>query len=304
MKASLAELEAVAAVARHGGFRPAARVLGQSSSAISHAIAALEERLAVRLFNRTTRSVSLTAAGEQLVNGIKPALEALGHVIDDVSTNAHEPTGTLRINMAVDAARLMLQPVIIAYAQRYPRVTVEIVTESALVDITGAGFDAGVRLADAVPPDMIAVPIFPEMRLIVVGTPGYFAANAPPRLPEELLEHRCIRMRLASGRVYPWEFERRGEEIVLDVRGNLILDSTDLILLASLQGAGLAYVDEKGAAPHIAAGRLVQVLDEWTPPFPGLSLYFAGRRHLPPKLRALVDLIRECNLRNEQPPLS
>ncbi|MCA6111192.1 LysR family transcriptional regulator [Bradyrhizobium cenepequi] len=293
MRASLAELEAVAAVARHGGFRAAARELGASSSALSHAVAALEERLAARLFNRTTRSVSLTAAGELFVTEIVPALRSIERAMDEVGAHANEPSGRLLINTSPGAAHMMLHPIILEYARRYPRVTVEVVTESALVDITGAGFDAGARLADAIPPDMIAVPIFPRLRMIVVGAPSYLTGRPLPSVPADLLEHICVGMRLASGRLYRWEFERRGETMRIDVRSNLILDSTDLILSAALEGAGLAHIEEGRARPHIAAGRLVQLLDEWTPPFPGLSLYFAGRRHIPRKLQALVDLIRE-----------
>jgi DNA-binding transcriptional LysR family regulator len=287
------EMEAVLGVARHGGFRAAARDLGLSSSALSHAVAGLEERLAVRLFNRTTRSVALTAAGEQFVAGIGPALRAIEQTVDDLGASASEPSGTLRINTSPGAAQMMLQPIICEYGRRYPQVTVEVVTESALVDITGQGFDAGARLADAIPPDMIAVPIFPKLRMIVVGAPAYLAGRRAPSVPADLVEHRCIGMRLASGRLYRWEFERHGETMLIDAPGNLILDATDLILAAAVEGVGLAYVEERGAQPHIAAGRLIPLLDEWSPPFAGLSLYFAGRRHIPRKLQALIDLIRE-----------
>jgi DNA-binding transcriptional LysR family regulator len=140
---------------------------------------------------------------------------------------------------------------------------------------------------------MVAVPIFPSLRMIVVGAPEYLTGRRLPTSPTDLLDHRCVGMRLAGGRVYRWEFERHGEPMVVDVQGNVILDATDLLLTAALEGAGLAYVEEQGAAPYIASGRLVQLLDEWTPSFPGLSLYFAGRRHIPVKLRALIDLIRE-----------
>ncbi len=293
MMPSVAEMEAVLAVARHGGFRAAARDLCLSSSALSHAVAVLEERLAVRLFNRTTRSVILTTAGEQFVAGIAPALQAIAQIVDDLGANASEPSGTLRINTSPGAARMMLQPIILEYGRRYPQVTVEVVTESALVDITGQGFDAGARLADAIPPDMIAVPIFPQLRMIVVGAPAYLSGRRAPIVPADLLDHRCIGMRLSSGRLYRWEFERHGEAMLIDAPGNLILDATDLILDAAVDGAGLAYVEERGALLHITAGRLVPLLDEWTPPFAGLSLYFAGRRHIPRKLQALIDLIRE-----------
>ena len=293
MKASLAELEAVAAVARHGGFRAAARELGMSSSALSHAIAALEERLAVRLFNRTTRSVSLTAAGEQLVADVSPALATIGHALEQAGAQSSLPSGTLRLNMAPGAARILLAPVLLEYSRRYPTVELEIVTENALVDITGRGFDAGVRLAEAVPPDMVAVPIVPPLRSLVVGSAGYFATRPPPQVPADLLQHRCIRFRMPGGRLYRWEFERHGESLLLDAPGSLTLDATDLMVEAAVEGAGLAYLGELSVAPHIAAGRLVPVLEDWSPPYPGLSLYFPHRRLMPARLRALIDLIRE-----------
>ncbi|WP_157220488.1 LysR substrate-binding domain-containing protein [Flavisphingomonas formosensis] len=295
MRASLTELEAVVAVARHRGFRPAARMLGISSSAISHAIAALEERLAVRLFNRTTRSVSLTSAGEELVGQIEPALGAIDAAVEGIGIHASEPNGSLRINMSHGAARLMLDPILLEYGRRYPKVRLEIVTDDALIDITAAGFDAGARLHDAIPPDMVAVPVFRKLRMIVVGSPAYLEGRERPLVPRDLAAHQCVQMRLSSGRLYRWEFERRGHAMALDVPGNLVFDASDLVLSAALAGAGLAYVEEKGARGHVVAGRLIQLLDEWTPPFEGLSLYFPGRRHLPPNLRALVDLIREVN---------
>lgn len=297
MTPTLAELEAVAAVARLGGFRPAARELGVSSSALSHAVAALEQRMAVRIFNRTTRSVSLTAAGQQFVADIAPALQLIRDAVETAGAVASEPSGRLRINTSPGAARMMLEPILLEYVRRYPRVILEVVTESALVDITGMGFDAGARLADAIPPDMIAVPIFPEVRMIIVGSPRYMEGRDRPSEPADLLHHTCIGMRMASGRIYRWEFERRAEALVVDIKSNLVLDSTDLILSAAIGGAGLAYVEEQGARAHIASGDLIEFLSEWTPPFPGLSLYFAGRRHIPRKLQALVDVIRENSAR-------
>lgn len=292
-KASLAELEAVAAVARTGGFRAAARELGMASSAISHAIAALEERLGIRLFNRTTRSVVLSAAGEQFVAEIAPAIAAIQGAIDNVGAQSPEPTGTLRLNMALGAARMLLQPLILEYCRRYPRVNVEITTEDALIDVIGRGFDAGFRLNETVPPDMIALPVVPSLRSFVVGSPDYFEGRERPDVPADLLQHRCIRARMASGKIYRWEFERHGESMLIDVPGNLILDDSGLMLTAALAAAGLTYLPESAIADDIAAGRLIVVLEDWTPSYPGLFLYFAGRRHIPAKLRALIDLIRE-----------
>jgi DNA-binding transcriptional LysR family regulator len=292
-RASLAELEAVATVARTGGFRAAARELGVSSSALSHAIAALKDRLHVRLFNRTTRSVALTAAGETFIAEVAPALAAIDGALENVREGSSEISGALRINTSRGAAVLLLQPLFLRYLSRYPRVELEIATEEALIDVLGHGFDAGVRLADTVPPDMIAIPILPTIRSVVVGAPAYFAGRKRPVAPADLMQHQCIRARMGAGKLYRWEFEKRGQTVLIDAPGALTLDESGLMLEAALAGAGLAYIGEPSAADHIAAGRLEVVLADWTPPYPGLSLYFAGRRHIPARLRALIDLIRE-----------
>ena len=291
-KASLSELEAVAAVARLGGFRAAARELGLSSSALSHAVAALEERLGVRLFNRTTRSVALSPEGERFVAEIGPALAAIDGALENAGEHGLEPSGALRINTSPGAARMLLTPLFLEYARLYPRVELEIVTEGALVDVTGQGFDAGIRLAEAVPPDMIAVPILREIRSLVIGAPGYFDAWGVPKTPADLYRHRCIRARMASGKLYRWEFERRGQAVLIDAPGTLTLDESGLMLEAALAGAGLCYIAEPAVADHIAAGRLMAVLEDWTPPYRGPCLYFASRRHIPSRLRALIELIR------------
>ncbi len=295
MKASLTELEAIAAVARHGGFRAAARELGMSSSALSHAVATLEERLSVRIFNRTTRSVTLSDAGERFVAEVAPALVAIDRAIENAGLSSGTISGTLRLNMAPGAARILLTPLILEYGRRYPDVEIEIVTDNALVDVIGKGFDAGIRLAEAVPTDMVAIPIIPTLRSLVVGSPAYFSNRPYPLVPGDLLRHRCIRARMASGKLYRWEFERHGQSILVDAPGSLTLDASDLMLSAALEGAGLAYISEASVAGHIAAGNLVAVLEDWSPPYPGLSLYFAQRRQMPARLRALIDLIREHN---------
>ncbi|MCZ3376625.1 LysR family transcriptional regulator [Rhizobium sp. AG207R] len=295
MKASLAELEAIAAVARHGGFRAAARELGMSSSALSHAVATLEERLSVRIFNRTTRSVTLSDAGERFVAEVAPALVAIDRAIENAGLSSGTISGTLRLNMAPGAARILLTPLILEYGRRYPDVEIEIVTDNALVDVIGKGFDAGIRIAEAVPTDMVAIPIIPTLRSLVVGSPAYFSNRPYPLVPGDLLRHRCIRARMASGKLYRWEFERHGQSILVDAPGSLTLDASDLMLSAALEGAGLAYISEASVAGHIAAGNLIAVLEDWSPPYPGLSLYFAERRQMPARLRALIDLIREHN---------
>lgn len=293
MKASLPELEAVTAVARLRGFRPAARELNVSSSALSHAVAALEARLGVRLFNRTTRSVVLTAAGEAFIADIAPALASIDNAVERIQESQARPTGTLRINTSLGAARRLLQPLLLEYLRLYPEMSVDLVTEGALVDITGQGFDAGFRLAEAIPPDMIAIPVTRSERTIVVGSPQYFQKHEMPLHPHDLLKHQCIRARMASGRIYHWEFSRRDERFEIDVPGSLTLDESGLMLQAALDGAGLAYLSQAPIRKHLEAKTLIQVLDEWTPPYDGISLYYPGRRHVPAKLRALISLVRE-----------
>jgi DNA-binding transcriptional LysR family regulator len=293
MRASQLELEAVVAVARHGGFRVAARELAMSSSALSHAVAALEARLGVRLFNRTTRSVALSAEGEQFVGEIAPALAAIRTAMERIDEHRAEPAGTLRLNLPPGAGRMVLSPLISEYMRLYPRVAVDMVTEGAMVDIVGQGFDAGVRLEEFVPPDMIAVPITRPIRSIVVGSPAYLAGRKLPRTPADLAEHCCIRRRTGRGTIYRWEFEKRGEAIAIDVPGQLTLDDSDLMLVAALAGEGLAFLSDIAAAESIEAGLLLPVLEDWSPEYPGLCLYYPSRRNIPARLRAFIDLIRQ-----------
>lgn len=292
-KASLAELDAVIAVARRGNFRAAALELGMSSSALSHGVAGLEARLGVRLFNRTTRSVSLSAAGEQFVAQVAPALAEIRGAMDAVNIHRDTPAGTLRINTSVGAARMILTPLILEYLKLYPEMRVDLVTEGRLIDIVVDGFDAGIRIQEAVPRDMIAVPIGGAVRSIVVGSPAYFEGRTKPQTPGDLLRHECIRARMASGAIYRWEFERHGEVMEIDVPGALRLDETTLMLEAVRAGVGLSYLSEWSVKADVASGRLVQVLDDWTPAYPGLCLYYPGRRHVPAGLRAFIDLIRK-----------
>lgn len=253
MRASQLELEAVVAVARHGGFRIAARELAMSSSALSHAVAALEARLGVRLFNRTTRSVALSAEGEQFVTEVAPALAAIRSAMEWIDEHRAEPAGVLRLNLPLGAGRMILAPLIFEYMRRYPQVAVDMVTEGAMVDVVGQGFDAGVRLEEFVPPDMIAVPITRPIRSIVVGSPAYFAKRKRPKTPAELAKHRCIRRRTGSGTIYRWEFEKRREIVAVDVPGQLILDDSELMLQAALAGEGLGRVDKRASQ----AGRVL-----------------------------------------------
>ena len=293
MKTSgLGELEAVLAVARHRSFRAAATELAVSTSALSHAVAALEARIGVRLFNRTTRSVSLSEAGAQFVDSVAPALSTIRVAIEQAGSFRDTLSGTLRINASVGAARQAM-PLFIAFLQRYPDMKLDLVTEGRLIDIVVEGFDAGIRLAETVPQDMIAVPFGDKQRFAVVGSPAYFAQYKTPRTPADLLAHRCIRTRMPSGAIYHWEFERRGETVRIDGKGALTLDEPGLMLEAARAGLGVTYLTEWNVAADLRAGTLVRVLEDWTPPLDGLCLYYPGRRHVPAGLRALIDMIRE-----------
>ncbi|VVE53554.1 LysR family transcriptional regulator [Pandoraea capi] len=288
----LAELEAVMSVARHRSFRAAANDLGVSTSALSHAVAALEARIGVRLFNRTTRSVSLSEAGAQFVSSIAPALTTIQTALDEAGTFRDTPSGTLRINTSAGAAHQVM-PVLIDFCARYPDVKLDIVTEGKLIDIVIDGFDAGIRLMEIVPQDMIAVPFGDRQRFAVVGSPAYFARRKPPRTPADLRHHQCIRSRMPSGAIYQWEFERHGEVVRVDGTGPMTLDETGLMLMAARAGVGLTYLTEWTVQADLAAGTLVRVLEAWTPPLDGLALYYPGRRHIPAALRALIEVIRE-----------
>ena len=289
----LFELNAVAAISLHRSFRAAATELGISPSALSHAIAALEKRLGVRLINRTTRSVSLSEAGERFLARISPALREIAGALEEVNEFRDTPAGTLRINLKERAAHEILRPVVAKFLRRYPDMNVELILEGRHIDIVAEGFDAGIRLAEAVPQDMVAIPCGPDSRFIVVGSPDYFARVSLPRAPSDLLNHECIRRRLPSGKLYRWEFEKRGEQIALDVPGRLTLDSDALMVEAAVEGLGLAFVSDYWVTGHLVAGTLQAVLEDWTPPFPGLCLYYPRHRHMTAGLRAFIDLLQE-----------
>jgi DNA-binding transcriptional LysR family regulator len=287
------ELNAVAAIAARKSFRAAANDLGISASALSHAVASLESRLGVRLFNRTTRSVSLTPAGEQFVTRVKPAMREIADAMHEVNEQRSTPAGLIRINTSEGAGEQILAPIVTEFLRRYGDVQLELVTQAGLVDIVADGFDAGVRLAELVPRDMISIPLGKTQRHVVVGAASYFATRTQPRSPSDLKEHFCVRYRLPGGSIYRWEFEKRGQILSVDITGPLTLDSDRLILRAALEGAGLAYVSEWSARKALAEGRLIQVLSDWTPPYPGLCLYYPSHRHLAAAMRAFTGVIRE-----------
>lgn len=293
----LSGLQAVVAVASHNNFRSAAAALGLSASAVSHAVSALEERIGVRLFHRTTRSVALSEAGRDFLGRIGPALREIEGAIDATSARGSCPTGTLRINTSEAAAQQMLAAYVPEYLKRHPDMRVDLVTEGRLVDIVADGFDAGVRLADAVPQDMVAAPFGPEQGFVVVGSPAYFQAEGRtlPTTPNDLRAHRCIRNRLPGGAPWRWEFNRQGEAFSVDVPGPLTLDNNVLRLQAALAGLGLVYMNAWSAQAHLQSRRLVQVLADWTPSVGRLALYYPGHRHVPTGLRAFVAVMREVD---------
>ncbi|WPB82206.1 LysR substrate-binding domain-containing protein [Archangium violaceum] len=289
----LFELQAVSAVASHRSFRAAAAELGLSPSALSHLVAALEKRLGVRLFQRTTRSVSLTEAGERFLSRVRPALSELSAAMESVNEFRDTPTGTLRITTSESGARQVLTPIVLEFMKRHPDMKVELLVESRFVDIVKEGYDAGIRLIEAVPQDMVAVPCGPRQRAAVVGSPRYFKANRRPKVPAELREHRCIRLRKKNGGLYAWEFERRGEELEIEVDGPLTLDTLSLVLESALKGVGLAYLSEWDVQPYLASGKLVSVLEDWLPAWPGLCVFYPSHRHVPAGLRAFIEVVKE-----------
>ena len=295
----LAELEAVVTVARCRNFRAAANELGRSRSALSHTVAVLEQQLGVRLFNRTTRSVSLTEAGAVFVYNVASAVAEIRGAIEVATSRRATLAGTLRVKTFGDVAREMMTPIILQYLRRYPEMKVDVITNGRSTDIVVDGFDAGVRRADEVPRDMIAVPLSYKLRVVVVGSLEYLDHRRKPHTPQDLLVHRCIRLRLPNGSVNPWRFERHGKALAIDVEGPLTLDESSLVLEAARAGVGLAYLRESLVASDLAHGRLVRLLEDWTQPFPGICLYYPSRRNVPPGLRAIIDLIREIGVQSD-----
>ncbi|MGC3971149.1 MAG: LysR family transcriptional regulator [Pirellulales bacterium] len=290
---TLVELTAFAAIARHGSFRAAADELGLSPSTLSHMMRALEERLDLRLFNRTTRSVAPTEAGTRLLRGIGPVLTGLDEALAELRDLHDRPSGTVRINATTRGAEILMQRAVPAFAALHPAVQLDLVTEGRWADIVAEGFDAGVRLLEAVPQDMIAVPFGGDERFVVVATPAYLAARGTPTAPADLMHHACIRFRLSSGRTYRWEFERRGEEQKMEVPGTLVLDDMRLVVGAVRAGLGIGFVHIDLVRDALESGALNLLLDEWTPPFPGYCLYYPSRRLLPSGLRAFIDVLRD-----------
>lgn len=291
-RGDLDDLAAFASVARSRSFTRAAAELSLSPSALSHAMKALEARLGVRLLARTTRSVAPTAAGAQLLRALDPALTQVKEGLAALADWRGAPSGTVRLATFGYAARTILAPRLPQFLLDHPDVSVEVIVEDRLIDLVAGGFDAGIRLGETVERDMVTVPVGPDLRTVVVGTPGYFARHAAPRTPAELENHVCVNYRLlGGGGLLPWEFEAAGRDIRLKVGGQLIVNDEVLSQAAVRAGAGLGYMMEHDVADEISDGRLVQVLADWCPEYPGCRLYYPDRR-VTPALRALIDALR------------
>ena len=289
----LNDLLAFAAVARERSFTRAAAILGMSPSALSHAMRGLEERLGVRLLSRTTRSVAPTEPGERLLQSLNPALADIESGLEALAEWRYNPSGTVRITTFAYAARMVLLPKLPAFLLANPDVRVEVNIDDGLTDIVAAGFDAGIRLGEAVAKDMVAVKLGPDLRTVVVGTRSYFDRYPPPLTPYDLERHACIGYRLTtSGGLLPWEFEKDGKEISIRTSGPLVANDGDLPAAAVRAGAGLGYIMEHDVADEVAAGSLVQVLKDWCPSYPGFYLYHPSRRQSPPALRALIAALK------------
>jgi DNA-binding transcriptional LysR family regulator len=287
-----AELTAFVTVAEERSFRRAAARLNLTPSTLSHSLRALEERLGVRLLNRTTRAVSPTPAGQGLIDQLTPSLAGLNAAVEGVNAFKSRPHGTVRLNVPHMAAAMVLAPMLRRFSFEYPDITLEIAACDAFIDIVRAGFDAGVRLGESIAQDMRAVRVSADFKTAIVGSPDYFKRYPAPKTPYDLNDHLCIGYRAAGGTLYRWEFEKRGKPLSVQVKGPLIVDTPTLLFSAALDGVGLAYGTESAAADHLLSGRLIQVLKGWSPSFPGFYLYYPGRLRTSAALRALIDMLR------------
>jgi DNA-binding transcriptional LysR family regulator len=296
MKIDLGDLSAFVAVARAGGFRDAARTTNASASGLSDAVRRLEARLGVRLLNRTTRSVVPTDAGKSLLARLDPVLSEVESALDVVNGFRDTPSGTLRLNVPLSAARLVLPAIVPRFLAAYPEIRLEVTAEESFVDVLAAGCDAGIRYQERLALDMVAVPIGPRVqRMAAAASPAYLDRRGRPHHPRELLAHACMRGRFASGAMIEWQFEHAGETLNIDPPGPLLVQvggATDLAVETAVAGLGIVYLFEDWLRPYLDSGALEPVLEPWWPQFSGPYLYYPGRRLVPAPLRAFVDFIR------------
>jgi DNA-binding transcriptional LysR family regulator len=299
----LGELMAYATVAEERSFTRAAAKLGMTQSSLSHLIRRLEASLGVRLLSRTTRSVAPTDAGERLLRTLRPALDEIDHELASLSELREKPAGSIRITTAEHAAQTILLPVLSRLLPGYPDIHVEIVIEYGLTDVVAERFDAGIRLGEQVAKDMVAVRIGPPMRMAVVASPGYFNDRRLPKVPQDLADHRCINLRLpTAGGLYAWEFAKGARDLKVRVDGQLTVNNIPMALRAARDDIGIAYLPDDLVRADLDAGRLVRVLADWCPPFPGYHLYYPSRRQPKPAFALLVEALRSHAKQAKQPP--
>jgi DNA-binding transcriptional LysR family regulator len=292
LPADLASLTTFLAVAEERSFTRAAKRRGVSPSAISHSMRSLEDEVGVRLLARTTRSVALTKAGEQLLARLKPALTEVEETLGQISGQAHRAAGRVRLLVPRYAASVVVAPKLGRLCREYPEIVLDVTTDNRRRDIVAEGFDAGIHLGEYIEKDMIAVRLTPDHRAAIVGAPNYFRSNPKPKEPRDLLNHCCINFRHGPAELYRWEFEKGKKELSVAVNGSLIVDDAELVFQGALQGVGLAFVAEHEVAQDLAAGRLVRVLQDWCQPFPGFFIYYPSRRQQTAALTALVSVLR------------
>jgi DNA-binding transcriptional LysR family regulator len=292
LPSDLTALATFLAVAEERSFTKAAKRRGVSPSAISHAMRTLEEELGVRLLARTTRSVALTEAGEQLVERLKPALTDVGQALDDIAGQRNRPGGRVRLLVPRLAVSSVLAPKLGILNSKFPDIVLDVTTDDSRRDIVADGFDAGVHFGEYIEKDMIAVRVSPDQRPAIVGSPGYFRSHPKPKEPRDLLQHRCINFRHGAAGLYRWEFEKGKKELSVGVTGPLVVDDLGLVLRAALDGVGLAFVAETDVSNYLAEGTLLRVLQDWCQPYPGFFLYYPSRRQQTASLTALISVLR------------
>lgn len=288
-----AELASFAAIAERRSFVKAAAVLGVSVSTLSQTVRSLEERLGVRLLNRTTRSVALTEAGGRLLGQVRPALGQLSTAVETINVFRDRPAGTLRLSAHSLATRMVIRPSLAAFHAAYPDITLDITVDDGAPDIVAGHFDAGITSYPRIERDMVAIRISPASRLIAIASPEYLSRHPCAVLPQDLHQHNCIRFRLTTGATYRWNFEKNAEKVEFLAEGSVITNNLDLVVGAALDAVGVGYIMEGYIAPLIASGRLVPVLEDWAPNFAGFYIYYPSRRQIPLPLRAFVDFLRK-----------
>jgi DNA-binding transcriptional LysR family regulator len=292
MRDELNDLSAFAIVAEERSFTRAARKLGVSTSALSHALRGLEQRLGVQLLARTTRSVSATHAGQRLLDQLKSPLQQISEALSEVGRLRDQPAGRVRLVMPRLAATMVLMPKLAQFVREYPAVVLDVVTDDSPLDLIAGQFDAGIHIGEFIEKDMIAVKVSRDQRPAIVGAPHYFKSHSIPKNPRDLRDHECIGFRLGDTGIYRWEFEKNGEPLKVAVKGPVVFDDTHMVVQAALAGVGLAFAFEEHVAVHLAKGRLMRILKDWCPPFPGFFLYYPSKRNQPAALTALIGALR------------